>query len=235
MLEKNVNDDERTEEQTQNSPSEPRAETSTSPLDNTQEIITEQPKATVTTESNQMLVEEFAGSTEQITQSTSQDTFSKPFIRPKRPQRNSTSSNGSTKTSALKAAKNVKKHKPDYSKEIVKEQLRPAISFLEEKYANLPGILEKLENFVFESHGSSNVVELARKLSDDLSTSKNLLLDTRDHATNRTLKARLTKIIKKLEKAIEGDEASDEDGGISSADESLSSASSQTNINNQHG
>ncbi|KAJ8678185.1 hypothetical protein QAD02_013972 [Eretmocerus hayati] len=146
------------------------------------------------------------------------DARSSLFLRPKRPVSSSRSSSGSKKSQDRKSTQQTaRKHKTEYTLEIVKSHLHPALAYLQENYPSPPMSLENLEEFLFKSHGSPNVVEIARSYSDDSSATKDLLSDTRGHVENRSLKGRLTKILKEIDNAILGKTAPDDDS--SSMDE----------------
>ncbi|KAJ8672305.1 hypothetical protein QAD02_003564 [Eretmocerus hayati] len=143
-------------------------------------------------------------SADQLNRESAQDVFTAPPVRSKRPSSTSASSCEDNSQGVQRPAKTVKKSKTEFSIEVLREQLKPAIPFFEEKYPDSSVHLNNLEDFLYRSHGNPNTVGIAREIWPDLTETKNLLLETRDHVSDRNTKSRLTKITKKLELAIQG-------------------------------
>lgn len=77
-------------------------------------------------------------------------------------------------------------------------QLAPAKNFFLVNANNYPLDFEKLASFLRESYGSPNIPEVALKYATDTSSLINMLRDAYPHLADRKLKARITKIIKRL-------------------------------------
>ena len=78
------------------------------------------------------------------------------------------------------------------------QQLLPIRNLIKENASKYPVTYEKLVEFLAKVHGVSNVREIAQKNTDDHTALLQMLNDTHDLTTDRSLKSRINRIKKQM-------------------------------------
>ncbi|KAL7299832.1 hypothetical protein TKK_0007572 [Trichogramma kaykai] len=106
-------------------------------------------------------------------------------------------------------AKRFKQRLDKMSISDIKVKIEPAVTYLKEKNCQYPLNTEKLIDFLCKSYGAPKILPLANEFTEDIEGLKLMLRDTKLHIKCINLKARITRIIRKLSNQDASDYMSD--------------------------
>lgn len=143
------------------------------------------------------------------------------IIPPHKAKRIRTSSSISTTNSQKLATdrKVTKKSKTDQDKksllEEIKYQLEPAKSVIEENLSeNFPLDLNKTAEFLHETYGKQNILEISEKFSENTTALAYMLSNISVKISNQKLKNRIKRIVKRLELESDDERLSEESSSL---------------------
>ncbi|KAL7287494.1 hypothetical protein TKK_0018328 [Trichogramma kaykai] len=105
----------------------------------------------------------------------------------------------STPKTILKPTAKRFKHREDkFSISDIKESIKPATAYLEKNRKQYPLNVDKLVEFLSKTHGAFKIYPLANEFTYDTDGLMLMLTDTKQNISCKNLKARLTRLIRKL-------------------------------------
>lgn len=127
----------------------------------------------------------------------------------KRPPPPSTSSSSSDNDRSKPVQKKIKDLNSEKNATIL-ELLKPAVTLFQEKTNTYPIGIDTLAIFLMECHGNRNVVEISQKFTHNKISLTNMLSEVHVVITDKNLRGRINRIIKRLNKKKEDDTDTDE-------------------------
>lgn len=114
------------------------------------------------------------------------------------PHKEDTNLKNSTQTSASKTPK-ANKNKKQCTQEEVDLQLSSVTDFFSVNAPNYPMNFEQLSKFLQETFGSKEIPQIAEKFTTDTPGLISMLRDAQDRLTDKTLRGRISRIVRRLE------------------------------------
>ncbi|CAB0044949.1 unnamed protein product [Trichogramma brassicae] len=113
------------------------------------------------------------------------------------------------KTVIKPTTKRFKYREDKFSISDIKDSIKPATAYLEKNRKQYPLNVDKLVEFLSKSHGAFKIYPLANEFTYDTDGLMLMLTDTKQNISCKNLKARLTRLIRKLSDQDARDQLSD--------------------------